>query len=80
MILTHEQAQIAEADVELGRLRDQLEEVALRRARHVDAIAKAPGMSVRRAADALGISPTAVQSAVDRVKAADAAAAEAVGS
>lgn len=63
-------AAVAEDDAELGRLRDQLEEVALRRARRIATLAEAPGSSVRRAGDALGISPTAVQKAVARAKAA----------
>lgn len=63
-------AGVAGDDNELARLREQLEAVALRRARRIADYASAPGMSVRRAGDALGISPTAVQKAIDRARSA----------
>lgn len=57
---------VAEFDARLAKLRDEMEAVADRRARVIAGLVAAPGQSVRRVADVLGLSPTAVQKAVAR--------------
>lgn len=52
----------------LGVAQDEVERLSAMRAVQVAALVALPGMSVRRAGDLLGISPTAVQKAIERAR------------